>query len=263
MRPVLRPPWEPGWERLWNADVALGALGRFCSACELPLRQGGIAWDAAADRPASRRPAPALWPQLLVLCEDCAEATLHDVGTPLRPDVDLTFTLDARSPLTYEPRRLTVRAIGSGVHLGATERVVAVGMTLEGAATVRHYALNTPMHDPVRDEVLVPEGMTLGDAEELDPRMALRTQAWSEADTMAERLASVSDSLLDEFLPSLSWIVENTGFWSVWATVLWRRLGASQPVLRLLQPRSHVRRGHPFAATRGDWLPSLEQGGMV
>jgi hypothetical protein len=229
MRPLARPPWEARFEGEDAALVAQHAFGPFCAACERHLPEGAVAWNADTGQIPGRSATAGEWPGLLPLCPNCAAAA---IGSPLgaaagvatlRPDRDATFALEATSALAYELRPLAVGGGGDDADAVA-ERVMVVPRSAAAAATVRRFALNTPFHvDPARDALVLPAETTLSEVEAYDPRLERRTAAWHHAHDAADALLEARPEGRPAVLRMISWAVRFQGFWSVWATVLWRR----------------------------------------
>jgi hypothetical protein len=227
VRPLAKPDWSPEWGQLQAVDLVRDANGRFCSICERPLPQVAFAWQAEEGVLLEGSPCEADWPHLLVLCHNCAGATTiwlaAPVGRMALPHRELTFALGAPSPFSYEvvepeeAERLSADADRGGprVHVQANAPLAA--------QTVTAFALNTPVRglhpdapsEPVADQATV---------DFWDPRLELRTAAWRQAEAAATRLREVPPEAREEHLEQLKVLIEYTGFWSVWATVLGQQL---------------------------------------
>jgi hypothetical protein len=246
MRPVQRPAWQANWEGRRFSDVVLHALGRFCSACEQPLPQHAIAWDVERWAPLEAAATASRWGKMLVLCEPCADAAAStSAGTPPRidlPDRDLTFRLGPGGSLSYELR--TLRVVGAGgtlEPLGEVDRVVAVADGAQAQRTIDAFALNTPYLDGA-DVLSLPEGRDLQEVEFLDPRLELRTAAWRDAERCALLLgdATAVTTARQAIETTMAAAVAHRGFWSVWATVLWRTFEDRRLLSKVLLPPEHA-----------------------
>lgn len=222
MRPFAKPDWSPEWDDLHAADLVRDANGRFCSICERPLPQVAFAWQAEEGVLLEGSACAADWPHLLVLCHNCAGATTiwlaAPVGRMALPHRELTFALGAPSPFSYG----IVEEEGEGLGLDAERRGARVHVqanTPLAAQTVTAFALNTPVRglhpdapsEPVADQATI---------DFWDPRVELRTAAWRQAEAAAARLREVPPEMREVDLDQLQVLIEYTGFWSVWATVL-------------------------------------------
>lgn len=288
MRPLTRPPFPARWTGIRADDAAAAAFGTYCAICEQRLPQEAVGWDAAREVPFAAPASAGRWDDLLLLCRQCAAASEavaafsprrgDAFAAPLlRPDRDRTFALGAPSPLGYVRARLEVRT-ADGAALEPVERVLATGLDARGEATIGRYLLNTAAHsgDAL---VLPPEAPDLVWFEHDDPRLQLRTAAWAAAAGAAELLREAPDEHRRLALSQARGLLRVTGFWSVWATVLWERLGDRELLADLLLPPEPVTRAgaqlppppgaeaeaaapapvggsDAFAATRTDWLPS-------
>jgi hypothetical protein len=242
MRPLIRPEWRSEWAEALPADVALAALGRFCAACERRLPQDAVAWHIARGRPIEHTLTADDWDDTIPLCHNCAWAAQQSpapVDDVLRPDRDVTFTLDDRSPFHYE------RASLAG---GEAARIVVAPGNERARATAEHFALNE--HRPaLGGQFDLEPNDDLLTRDFIDPRLELRTRAWDCAHTAAAQLRAADDSqqVMVERLGRI--LAEEAGFWSTWATVLWHELHDRELLERVL---------HSFPATRRDWLPGPE-----
>lgn len=227
MRPLAKPGWAADWQGLRAEDLVRDAHGRFCSICERPLPQVAFAWQAEEGVLLEGSASEADWPHLLVLCHNCAGATTIWLAAPAGrmalPHRELTFALGDSSPFIYQ-----IIEVEEGEQLGADaerggRRVHVQAKTPLAAQTVTAFALNTPVRglhpdapsEPVADQAAI---------DFWDPRLELRTAAWNQAEAAAMRLREVPPEVREEHLEQLKVLIEYTGFWSVWATVLGQQL---------------------------------------
>lgn len=255
MRPLSRPAWRPRWAESDASEVPRYGLGFFCAACEMPLPQEAVAWHAGEGYFPRRRATIVEWPDLLALCRRCAHAAYQQGAPPpevLLPHRELTFTLAAPSPLRYDRD-------GEG-------RVSVVAQDGRASVTVAYFALNGLLpRDP---------GPEVGDVEAfhatvdyLDPRPGLRERAWEQASLFAAELRDTVGEERRRLVRMIHLAAASTGFWSVWATVLWQSLqDADVLATALLPPAAPLRAEadavaaeppghHAFGGTRRDWLP--------
>jgi hypothetical protein len=218
MRPLARPPWDARFEGEDAALVAQCAFGPYCAACERHLPEGAVAWNADSGRIADAQATAREWPGLLPLCPNCAAAAIAaprpaaTAAAPLRPDRDMTFTPAGPSALEYQLRP-------SAAADAVPERVLVVARTPAAAATVRRFALNTPVHPGGAP----PTEATPDERDAYDPRLERRTVAWRHAHEAADAWLEADRAERAAVLRSISWTVRFEGFWSVWATALWER----------------------------------------
>lgn len=291
MRPVARPPWSEHRASLEAVDAAVEALGEYCSACEIPLRRMGAAWNAATGRFVTGPTRAADWPDLLVLCAYCAAAVSTrspaDWGHPLLPHRDLTFALGGAAPFRYELRPTRPGAAAGGTtgddstgddSTGdVVDRVLVLPQGESAADAVRLFGLNRyqPAH-PARGTLAGAERAGLPLTAEHrrrllefdDPRLKLRTLAWHNANRASElyrEMSAAGDQ--DVWAHFLAGAMSSRGFWSVWASVLTVRVPDLPLVAGVLAPSAGAgpqvlaaRPSEPpdatgaFPATRGDWL---------
>ncbi len=245
MRPLARPPWEPWFEGADAGLVAQSAFGRFCAACERHLNEGVEAWDARTGRRAAARATASGWDDLLPLCVNCLAASEAAAGADLgddaglRPDRAAPFADAAAPPFTYVSVPVAVRGAdeaGDASAPATVERVLVRGHTPAAVAMIGRFALNTPHHVVTSDggdALLLPAGTPLRLLDAYDPRLERRTEAWVDAEIAADALAAAPPGGRGAALRSLGWGMRFTGFWSVWAQVLWDRLQDDEVLARV------------------------------
>jgi hypothetical protein len=257
VRPLSRPPWRAQWAGEDASEVARFGLGFYCSLCEIALPQDAIPWHAASATVVDRGARAADWPDLLVLCRRCTAAASASAATIppsqlLLPHRDLSFTLEPTSPMRY-------------VRDEATGHVTVVPGSDAAAASVRYFALNG-LFAPAADELAPEEDAVRLTMDYLDPRPGLRDQVWKQAAHFAGRLRDATGQDRQERLGLVHLVARSSGFWSIWATVLWQTLGEPDVLSTILQPptapaaaalgaRPEGELNHAFASTREDWLP--------
>ena len=239
MRPVtkvrlLAPPQDvqPALGRL------ISALGAYCSFSERPLHDYAGLWNPSSSDLATDQDRAS--DDLLLIDVSTQRIAQASRLTPwpelLRPDVDLTFTLDDRSPITYAPQEVQVTYIDeTGAPVGdpvLETFVFATGHTDAAASTIAAYGLNSAWYDAGRAELRIPLADHLA---MVDTRLQEQTAAWTKATASAERLSSIPDpEHARVFVDHVRLTVAATGYWSVWATVFWRRFSNPQMLRRLL-----------------------------
>jgi len=253
MRPLARPQWEPWFEGADAGLVAQSAFGRFCAACERHLNEGVEPWDARTGRRAAARATASAWEDLLGLCVNClaaAEAATSPGDAVLRPDRAALLADADAPPFTYVSVPVAVLGADEAGDAGSArtvERVLVRGHTPAAVATIERFALNTAHHvadpDDGGDALLLPAGTPLELLDACDPRLERRTEAWVDAHVAADALAAAPPTGRGAALRSLGWGMRFSGFWSVWAQVLWARLQDDEVLARV--------RDHPaYAGTR-------------
>jgi hypothetical protein len=281
MRPVARPAWSASWAQHPLIDSLYDQLGRFCAACERPLTAGAFLWQPSTGSLIGGRGRPGTWSDVLALCGECAAAAQ---GKPadaslLLPDRQLTFRLDASSPFRYERRTISVGG-------ETVEAVIVVGTTDAARATIRHFALNTASYDDATDNLKLQDAtsadeswpvtvdhLTLDAQVSLDypdPRVYLRTRAWDHVTAYLPLLGHDDLAVRTAIEGQIRQMIYHSGFWSVWATVLWTAFQDVDQLTRLLlPPRRPTATGtlaatvgatggtaRDFPNTRADWLPA-------
>jgi hypothetical protein len=257
VRPLIRPPWHSEWDRHRPADAALQALGRYCASCERRLAQHAVAWHVARQEPIEEHLRADDWADTLPLCDNCAFAARRSSLPPealLLPDRNLTFTIDEGSPLRYEREAVADDGLG---------RVLVVAADERAGATTAHFALNEQVPALARDFPLEPDADLLT-RDWVDPRLELRGRAWDVAGAAVAQITAAPAEQRATVVGLVRGLAEDTGFWSTWATVLWRELGERELLEQILQPPGaadellggEATAPHPFPSTRPGWLSS-------
>ena len=285
MRPVLKAHL-PDWAFGLPADVLLmHAVGEYCSFCERPLtaetwvwhKRAGTdpvvaLWEMFLGETLIRREAGRIdrsqWRNVLLLDVNCyvAQRDRERVSPKgfLMPDEEpVCFRLDGDSPVTYDLRDVRVVVTDAGDNVleeSVVPLVIANGHDEAANATIAHFQLNSRYFNPDRAEYRIPRSDSLS---AVDRRVQQRTEVWK----MATRLADIISMAGSREVGSINVPIENArltiaaaGFWSTWATVLWKRTGGDRTLLRrlLLPPGLDWTVGpgphNPFPGTRRDWL---------
>jgi len=253
-----------------GGDALLDSIGSYCSMCELFLPNAYDVW-ASSSGLLSRNEQNTAPADALILCRYCTAAVKRASTTGehgLLPHRDRTFSLDASSPFIYE--LVTVDQIlldDDGKPLNTVQRMqyaVVVGTTAPARSTIALFALNTRYYDEAGRSIRIPKSAY--DSLE-DPRLRARTEAWNAATRAAARLSRAKGPLLRE---SVRAMIAGTGFWSTWATVLWKTLHDREMLIEVLMPPAHSSPTHAmqmgsaaanaqgaaadFSGTRSDWL---------
>ena len=151
------------------------------------------------------------------------------------PDEEpVCFRLDGDSPITYDLRDVMVVVTDGGdrvIEESIVPLVIADGHDEAASATIAHFQLNSRYFDPDRMEYRISQSDTLSAA---DRRVQQRTEVWK----MATRLADIISMAGSREEGSSTVPIENArltiaaaGFWSTWATVLWKRTGGDRTLL--------------------------------
>lgn len=220
----------------------MNQIGTYCSICERPLLAENLIWNKRTGEVGAGRPSADSWPDLLVLCHNCAEcqaATRERVGDDLLlPDEGVTFRLDERSPFRYtieEARRIIVDENGDPMQPPETIAVALVhGTTPQARNTVERFQLNTPYYDEGSRTLTIPH---LHHMSMLDRRVNMRTQVWRDAEKVADTFPKLKEwNTNTAYLRFLQRLIQAAGFWSVWATVLAPMLGDRELIRLILAP---------------------------
>lgn len=235
------------------------------------------AWNAQSRAFARLRATESEWDQLLLLCHNCQDSALASEAAGkgnvlLLPDRDRTFAIEDRSPFSYDLQPVErILLDDEGAPIGSPETVemaLVQGTTPAAQATIDYFTLNTPYYDPAGNVMRIPHSDYLS---LVDRRVDLRTEAWQRAAVEAEKLKQADDPHLQKALRVvIAQMIEGRGFWSTWATVLWRKLGDRATLAELLMPPVRIStmakqmtatttatatgRAGQYPATRSDWL---------
>ena len=260
MRPVTKPPAPPATDGQVSINHLFNALGPYCSSCEMPLPGLAYVWHPRTGVQPTEVMAAGDWHEALLLCRNCADATIAAPPAPpanageLRPDHDLTFKLGAVSPFSYalQPAQHQLLSDETGAPTGAPSPVSIVvvhAQSPQAQATLDRFALNTPYFNAAANTVSVPE---THHEQLLDRRLDMRSQAWQHASEIAELLAQTSDEPTRKALVDTARrLAEAVGFWSVWATVLWSKHQDPALLAAVLMPGGGAAPPPPRSASRG------------
>jgi hypothetical protein len=250
----------------------MDALGSYCSTCERRLTDDSRAWHAQRRNFVASPAPPADWPELLVLCLNCAEAAKAasaQTDALLLPDRDRTFSVNGISPFVYVLESVQLVFLDErGAPDGppeTAERALVKATNTAAQATIDYFALNTPYYDPATSTFRIPRADKFA---MVDRRVDLRTEAWTTAKTFGEELRDDPEPSLRRALSTqIRQMIQGSGFWSTWATVLWQTLPEPAPITRMLLPprpptvpgttaaaQSLTGEAGRFPGTRSDWL---------
>ncbi len=256
MRPIRRPAEPDMGPAVYDVDRLTDAIGPFCSLCERPLHDRIALWDAAADALVERVD-PAAWSGLLLLCVNCADWQRRTAGSSaalLLPDRATTFRVAGESPYSYDLEPVTRRIVGEegeAEEVAETEVAVVRGATPAARDTVDRFRLNTPYYDAEARTLTIPRADYLSG---VDRRLDLRTAAWRMAEQVLPRLLGLARMPGQEAaVDGVQRFVEQTGFWSVWATLLRRETREPALLERALAggPRDFRAASRPGGPPRG------------
>ena len=272
-----------------KADVPASALlmaafGPFCMLSERPLPSGSYVWRTGTAREMGDAPAMADDWNDLYLLDEATFAAVSEQDAPkdiLLPDRASTFRLQD-SPFVYgleEVRIVFLDEEGEPMGEPTMERLAVVrGTTPEAERTIEAFALNTRWFDADNKELRMPHVAYLSMD---DHRLHERTIAWRRAeqaaDLVRQALAQGLEESIGMLLDQVRLTANAAGYWSVWATVLWRELEDRDMVLRSVSmPEEDVAHGlallaetdkrevirehlgygphNAFPGTRVDWL---------
>ena len=223
----------------------IDAYGSWCSICERAILDDAWAWDIAS-RATVPRSAAALdqCADLLVLCRNCQDAqarTSNERSQELAVPVAYpTFSLGYQL-FRYELVQTELPFVDPDRGFTELQPVSVVWVLSDdprGQATIDRFGLNSNRAD----------GQVALDPELRDLRLLLRTRTWMTATRAAESLESPFERWAVQALQ----IIRDTGFLSVWLTVLRSRRGADWAAQWVTQPAAReLFRGTDWEALGG------------
>jgi hypothetical protein len=263
MRPLKRmtpPPQELADGSAYG--LLIDVFGPYCSFSDEPLPDVAYVWDKAnnSEYPPSRSPGEN-WDNLLLLSPATRDAWSQHLGQSISnlslPDSETTFRLED-SPFVYALEKVEVLYLDeSGAQLGSIQEkkyVIVRGSNM--------FSLNTEYFDAAERRLRMPYVDYLS---RRDPRLHSRTQAWRRATQAAQQVAVAALAGRGNRGPLLAQVqnsAASTGYWSVWATVLWNRFHDLRLVSAVLGARIGVEGGellghgphNEFPGTAPEWL---------
>lgn len=253
MRPLNRPPMLSAKAQTEPAAALLmHAFGPYCAFSEEPLfdvvgvwnRTGGESADPTMPPGGDWNDVLLVSPTTLIAAQGLAAG---NVGAMLAPDVDETFALDA-SPFVYAFAPVTLillddegRAADDGK---VCDMAIVTGTTAAARATIDTFALNG-RYAAADGTMRMPASAYL--ARE-DNRPFLRTEVWLRAEQVADQIAAIDAAMRPMLLEQVRMLAAASGFWSVWATVLWNRFGDHSMLAAVLLPHRPAARDAAGAA---------------
>jgi hypothetical protein len=255
------------------APALIQAFGPYCATCERVLNDDCWLWFPAsgfvypADYPFPIPHDLVEWGPPLLLDHCCARAAYekqdayldHYAGALWLPEFPTGPY--PTPPFEYGPADITVISTRDGGDMAARSETSVLVRPMSPAAelTIHYFALNSPRFDPVRDvrEVRASEENAC-----IDRRVEDRTHAWTRAHEAVSALLDAEGLTGDtrRFDNQLRLTIADSGFWSVWATVLHQRLPDAD--LRRIdhilglpadpEPRRGPGPHNPFPGTRFD-----------
>lgn len=262
MRP-LQPLRVPDSEGVGQHSTALlmNAFGPYCSISERPVPDVVHAWSVSRHEEVGVVGSGGAYDDLLLLDPASRTALRASSRTDLSglrlPGRDLTFTLPDPPLFRYalEPVAVTYLDDDGEADGAPVEEQLAIVRSDDEAArrTIDAFALNTQYFDAALGNLRIPRRHYLA---MMDHRLHHRTTAWRRAERLAELIDAAAPEARNLLLDQARHVAAATGFWSVWATVLWTRFQDVELARRaLVEPREQVER--LLEARRDAGLPAL------
>lgn len=247
MRPLLKTAPDHLFTIYRAPALLMQTTGEYCHLCESRLPDLAHATDKRNGTTLEGYSSPALWPHLLLLCDACYKAqqqsALHPVSgiTLLYPDEQLTFAVNTeKSPFVYEKSTVMqtlLDADGKPVSgPKATEMVLVKGTSDNARATIRYFQLNTAYYNEATGSFNIP---VADQPAGLDIRVHQRMEVWNLVNDYIRRyqeLLEVDRKMSGLMLQQGRLLAASSGFWSVWATLLWQATGNRDVAASVLLP---------------------------
>jgi hypothetical protein len=255
MRPLQRPPIPEELASQSSYALLIDSFGPYCAISEEPLHDLAYVWDKSSNSEflASESPGES-WDNLLLLSSATREAWDRrrtqagsaDAGFDfVLPDIEPTFRLQD-SPFVYGLEKVRVTYLNESESNPSLQRTqlpvpppevqelaIVRGRDPRAQATIDAFALNTEYFQPAEHQLRIPFGDYLS---RRDPRLINRTRVWQMATESAHQISNLGNP--EPLLSQLRTLAAATGYWSVWATVLWEYFGDPRPISAVLGPQS-------------------------
>lgn len=237
MRP-LQQDLAPEPFAVYEADRVMSVIGPFCSLCERPIPERPSMWDSVRDVlvPRIADPMPGA---MLMLCVNCADWQQRSAGSNvelLLPQRATTFRANGDSPYRYTLETVILRIIDDDhpVETRSAQAAIVTGTTWAAANTIERFRLNTPYYDASTKTMTIPRADLFAGT---DRRVDVRTAAWQRAESVVPiALAARENRALAGAFETVRHIIDQTGFWSAWLTVLWAAAPERDRVVSLFAP---------------------------
>jgi hypothetical protein len=274
MRPLIRPTLSSAQLDNSGSSLLMSAFGPYCSVSEEPIYDVGFVWDKVrnSEHPFDQ-PAGEDWENLLLLAHGTFEAWRRhhdeDAEELVLPDQEITFNVYDPVFIYAEEEVNVICVDESGEDIvdreiispffpsGMRRLVIVRGANSSAQATIDTFSLNTAFFDPEANVLRITENEYLS---RTDARLGNRTAAWQRAMRAAGSIADVDRNERPSVMSMARSIAASTGFWSVWATVLWERFQDTGPLASVLGSenldRELVGAGphNEFPGTSPEWI---------
>ena len=249
MRPLKRMTLPQELEDGSAYGLLIDVFGPYCSFSDEPLPDVAYVWDKTnnSEYPPEQSPG-GNWDNLLLFSPATRDAWIRhrdqSASNLSLPDSETTFRLED-SPFVYALEKVEVLYLDeSGAQLGGPQEqefAIVRGSNAPAQATIDMFDLNTEYFDAAEGRLRMPY---LDYLSRRDARLHSRTQAWRRATHAAEQIALEALEGRGNRGPVLAQVqnsAASTGYWSVWATVLWNRFNDVGLLSTVLGARTDVR----------------------
>jgi hypothetical protein len=246
MRPLKRTTLPQELEDGSAYGLLIDVFGPYCSFSDEPLPDVAYVWDKAdnSEYPSEKSPGGS-WNNLLLFSPATRDAWIRHrdqwASNLSVPDSETTFRLES-SPFVYALETVEVFYLDeSGAQRGAPQQqefAIVRGSNDQAQATIDMFDLNTEYFNEAEHSLRIPYVDYLS---RRDARLHSRTQAWRRATHAAQQIALVGRGDRGPLLAQVQNSAASTGYWSVWATVLWNRFNDVGLLSAVLGARTDIR----------------------
>jgi len=240
MRPLMHPSLKLAQKgkRAMTA-IALQAFGPFCAISERGLPAAFVLWNAQKHQSIDvASVVDKQWPECILIDQTTFNIIEHKTlpDNLLLPHKDLTFTLE-NSPLQYELTSVELVLLNEE-HPDLTETqqqdlVIVSGNTKQAKQSIDFFALNGEGFNAENNRLTINQ---LDYLSMTDHRIFERTEVWQRASQIINNIKAAGDNaeLRQLVADQAKLIVSNSGYWSVWATLLWQAFENKDFLARIL-----------------------------
>ncbi|MEM9544894.1 MAG: hypothetical protein AAGA77_02930 [Bacteroidota bacterium] len=223
-------------------ELLMDHHGTYCSISEEPLPDHALVINSLTGQQVKGKISSKDWPKLLLISAATAQAMngkdpklLKKMVLPHQHD---SFSVDDDSPFIYELKMVAVSKLDDDGNIvdgpQAQAKVIVSATTPEAQATIDFFELNTKYYDAEKNHL---EYILTEYNARYDHRVEHRTVAWKRATHAIETYLKAKKMGMDttHLVPVLRNFVDSTGYWSCWATVIWKLTNSKQLLEQIMQ----------------------------
>ncbi|MFT4847690.1 MAG: hypothetical protein ACI8ZO_000281 [Flavobacteriales bacterium] len=226
-------------------DLLMDHHGTYCSISEEPLPDHSLVINSLTGEEVKEKIASKDWPKLLLISAATAQAMkgkdpklLKKMILPHQYD---SFSIDDDSPFIYELKMVAISKLDDDGNIvegpQAQAKVIVSATTPEAQATIDFFELNTKYYNAEKNHI---EYILSEYNARHDHRVEHRTAAWMRATHAIETHLKAKRMGMDttHLIPFLRNFVDSTGYWSCWASVIWKLTNSSLLLKQIMQQPS-------------------------